>query len=61
MKTEKIKLYRMQLGMTQTDFANMIGIDRSYLNQIENGKIRPGMATLEKIARGLNRSLKDFF
>lgn len=61
MKTEKIKLYRMQLGMTQTDFAKMIGMDRSYLSQIENGKLTPSIPTLEKIARGLNKSLKDFF
>jgi transcriptional regulator with XRE-family HTH domain len=61
LKAEKLKKFRMAKGYNQTEFAEIIGIDRSYYNQIERGKVIPSMALLEKIAAELGKSLKDFF
>ena len=40
MKGEKIKLFREQLGCSQTDFAKKIGMNRSFLSQIESGEAK---------------------
>lgn len=61
MKHDKLKRFRMAMGYTQTDFAKILGIDRSYYNQIERGKAQPSMQLLEKMAAELGKSLKDFF
>lgn len=61
MKLEKLKKLRMGEGYTQTEFAEKMGIDRSYYNQIERGKATPSIQLLEKIATELGKSLKDFF
>lgn len=51
----------MTTGMTQTEFAKKIGIDRSYYSQIENGSTEPSLKLLGKIAESLGKNLKDFF
>jgi putative transcriptional regulator len=60
MKLDKIREYRMKKCLSQTELANLLGIDRSYLSQIENGK-QPSLKLLERIAETLGRNLKDFF
>lgn len=61
LKHEKLKKFRMMKEYNQTELAKKLGIDRSYYNQIENGKVTPSMALLERIAEELGRNLKDFF
>lgn len=61
MKHENIKKYRMMKGLSQTELAKELESDRSYINQIENGKVTPSLALLERIAAALGRNLKDFF
>lgn len=60
-KHEKLRKFRMTTGMTQTEFAKKIGIDRSYYSQIENGSTEPSLKLLGKIAESLGKNLKDFF
>lgn len=45
-----IKFIRKQKGMTQDDFANLIGIKRSALGSYEEGRAKPSYETLEMIA-----------
>jgi len=40
-QTHPIKLWLNQKGMTQADFANLVGTTDSYLNQILNGWKHP--------------------
>lgn len=61
MKHDKLRKFRMAKGYTQTEFAKKVGIDRTYYNQIERGKVIPSIAILERIAAELGKSLKDFF
>lgn len=51
---EKIRKLRQEKGLMQEEFADLAGIDYSYLNQLENGKRNPTVEMLEKIAKALD-------
>lgn len=57
----KIGEVRKSKGISQTDLAIKVGVDRTHLNKVENGKVRPSTTLLEKIAEALHCSVKDFF
>lgn len=61
MNHEKLKKLREKRGLSQGELANQLGIHRTYLNQIERGKVTPGIGLLEKIAHFFGKGLKDFF
>ena len=48
-------------GLSQTTFANMVGIDRSHLNRLIRGRNNVTLDVLVKIADGLNVPLTDLF
>ncbi len=54
-----IRALREVRGHNQTKFAEMIGLNRSYLNQIESGKMNASVNVLVKIADGLDVPLTD--
>ena len=56
---QRIQAARRGKGWTQEDLAHHAGLDFSYLNQLENGKRNPSLATLHKIATALGVTLKD--
>lgn len=58
---EKIRKYRMDLNISQENFANKIGMDRTYYSSIENGKHNITILSLMKILEGLNVTLEEFF
>lgn len=39
---EEIRLFRKQLGLTQTDFADTLGVTQVYISYMEGGMKRPG-------------------
>jgi transcriptional regulator with XRE-family HTH domain len=45
--------------MTQLDLAVLLGIDRSYISEVECGKKGISLATLEVIALGFRMRLSD--
>ncbi len=45
-----IQVLRTAFGLSQTELAERLGTNSSYLSQIENGHSEPGNAILEKIA-----------
>jgi len=47
---ESIKKLRKSNTMTQAEFADSIGISRSYLGDLENNRKSPSFDTLQKIA-----------
>lgn len=55
----RIKEILKERGITQTDFAETLGISQVGLNKLINGN--PSVASLEKIANALNLSVKDLF
>jgi len=54
-----IRITRIQLGITQTELAELAQINRSYLSELEQGKAGVSLEKAEKIAKALNCELKD--
>jgi len=52
-----IKTRRKALGLTQADLADMAGVSRSYICDIETGRLSPSIKTLLRIAEPLSLSL----
>lgn len=50
-----LKYYRQLFGLSQEKFAEIIGSNLVYLNQIENCKRKPTIDMLDKIANNLNK------
>lgn len=57
----RIKQLRTEHGITQEKFALMIGLNRSYLADIEKGNRNFGIDTLDKIVAGFNLTWREFF
>lgn len=55
----KMKEKRIEIGMSQADMADKIGISPSYLSHIEAGNRTPDLLILAKICSMLNMSLDE--
>lgn len=58
---DKIKEYRLQLGLTQEELADRCELTKGFISQIENDLTSPSIATLIDILSALGRSPKEFF
>ena len=56
---QNIAWIRKQRGLTQEDLCGMAEIDRSYLSEIENGKMNMTIKSLVMIAKSLKCDLSD--
>jgi transcriptional regulator with XRE-family HTH domain len=54
-----ITIIREQQGLTQEKLAELAGLHRAYIGQIERGEKNIGLKNLEKIAKGLNVNVGD--
>ena len=54
-----MRAQRKKHGWTQVELAEMLGIDRSYLSEIETGKKDPSLRVLKTIADGFELSLSQ--
>jgi len=50
---------RKKLGVSQEEFADLCGLDRTYLGGIERGERNLALVNIEKIARALRVSLSE--
>ena len=58
----RIKKFRSEdLKLTQEALAFKADLDKSYLNEVENGKRNISVLNLEKIITALGVSISDFF
>ncbi len=55
----KIKELRSEKGLSQVDLAVECNFEKSNLSRIEAGNTNPTIATLFKISKGMNVSLKQ--
>lgn len=55
MKPEQIKSLRLKMMLTQTEFANLLGVAFQSVNRYENGKSVPTM----KVKRLLSQLMKE--
>lgn len=56
---KNLKRIRIEKGITQGDIVRTLGVSRSFVSNIENGKTNPTLATIAKLARALNVEIKD--
>lgn len=52
---------RKEKDLSQDDLVVVCNMDRSYLAEIEEGKVNPSLKVICKIAKGLNIKLYEFF
>jgi len=52
---------RHKLGVSQEEFADLCGLDRTYVGGIERGERNVGLANIEKLAKALKISLSELF
>jgi len=57
----RLRYLRRKKGWTQAEMADLLGLDRSYVGEIEQGKRNPCLLNLEIIADGLKISLPKLF
>lgn len=57
----RIKELRKNLNLTQEVLAFKADLDKTYVNEVENGKRNISIVNLEKIIVALDSTVKDFF
>lgn len=58
---QRIAQLRKEKGMTQVEFAEKLGIQRTALTRIENGKVNTTICQLKNIANVLLVDMKELF
>lgn len=58
---EKIKMLRVQHGLTQQELANRCELSKGFISLLESERTSPSISTLVDILECLGTNLKDFF
>ncbi len=56
---ENLKMIRTKKDITQTQLADILGVDKSFVSNIENGKTNPTLSTITNLAQALNVSTNE--
>lgn len=56
---ENLKKIRTKKNITQTELAKTLGVDKSFVSNIENGKTNPTLSTITNLAQALNVSANE--
>lgn len=56
---DRIRRLRKKRGVTQVELADLVGVGRSYLSQVEHGKRDPGLRLIKALADGLGTTASD--
>ncbi len=57
----RVKDYRLLLGISQLDLAKAIGVSRQTINMIENNKYNPSLDLCINLAKALQTDLNRLF
>ena len=57
----KLKDRRTELGLTQAELAERVGVTRKTVNTVENGVFVPSTILALKLAKALDRSVEELF
>jgi len=58
---ENLKKIRTRKNVTQVEIANILGVDRSFVSNIENGKNNPTLSTITNLAKALKVPVDELF
>jgi transcriptional regulator with XRE-family HTH domain len=56
-----VRARRKALGVSQEEFADMCGLDRTYVGGVERGERNLSLINIERIAKALKLSLWELF
>ena len=56
-----VRTKRHKLGVSQEEFADICGLDRTYIGGIERGERNVALVNIERIAKALKISLPELF
>ena len=56
-----VRKRRLELGLSQEDFADKAGIHRTYVSSIELGKVQVSIGIAQQLARALETSLSKIW
>ncbi len=57
----RVKVYRLELGLSQLELAKAIGVSRQTINMIENDKYNPSLDLCINLAKTLQTDLNSLF
>ena len=57
----RIRELRQAKGISQEALADKAGLDRTYISSIERGKRNVSLENIERLAKALKISVRDFF
>lgn len=57
----KVKEYRENMNIKQSELANLIGVRRETIVHLENGKYNPSLKLAMDIAKIFNTSVEELF
>lgn len=57
----RVKELRLEKGLSQEKLANIAGVDRTYMTQVENGSRNLSIQNIKKICNALEITLTQFF
>jgi transcriptional regulator with XRE-family HTH domain len=58
---QRIKQLRAEMKISQEKLGLKAGLDRTYINSVENGRRNISIRAIFQISSALNSSLKEFF
>jgi transcriptional regulator with XRE-family HTH domain len=58
---KRVRQLRHRLGVSQEAFADMCGLDRTYMGGIERGERNLGLVNINKVCAAFRISLAEFF
>lgn len=61
MNGKKLQEIRLKKHHTQKTLAEAVGVSRVYIDAIENGRKKPSINLIERMATELKCSIKSFF
>lgn len=56
---ENLKTLRTKKNITQTELAKTLGVDKSFISNIESGKTNPTLSTITNLAQALEVSTNE--
>jgi transcriptional regulator with XRE-family HTH domain len=59
--SKRLKVYRVEAGLSQQALSDYAGIDRKTVNRIENGHFSPNIETLLRLATALDVEPAEIF
>jgi len=58
---KRLQRLRKTVGFTQEEFAEKLGISRTHIGHVEQGRKSPSLKLIEKMAKTLKVKVKDLF